>query len=89
MPNLKLCFNLKLNPTDEAGELKKTRWTKQETLKKGRRRQQGVGDVGWLVDCEIAEFFKLANLVSTTKYPFPLGLVWPWVHVKKNLLEHE
>jgi hypothetical protein len=66
MPNLKLRFNSKKNPTGQPGgfDLNPTK-------------TQGVGDVGWMVDCEIAEFFKLANLVSTTKYPFPLGLAGP------------
>jgi len=45
-------------------------------LKKVPPKTPRAGDVGWMVDCEIAELSKLANLGHyPAKYPDPVGLV--------------
>lgn len=44
-------------------------------LKKPSGKAPTGGDVGWMVDCEIAELYKFANLGHyLAKYPFPVGL---------------
>ena len=56
--------------------LRKIPINQPERLKKLPPKTPRVGDVGWMVDCEIAELSKFANLRQ-----YPPNIPSPWVLV--------
>ena len=53
-------------------------------LKKVLPKTPRAGDVGWMVDCELAELSKFANLGQ-----YPPNIPSPWVLGGGGLLTHE